>query len=339
MTVTQERTSAADRAAVEELVTVVIPVRNEESEIDSCLDSIRRQSYANLQILVVDGMSTDGTRDRVRRHSSADPRIELLDNEGRIVPTGLNRALAATRARWLVRVDAHATVPPDYVRRAVEHLRTGQWAGVGGTKIGRGRTPAGYAIAAVMSSRFGVGGSTYHYGTTERPVDHIPFGAYSVDVARALGGWDERLAVNQDFEFDYRLRQSGRTLLFDPQLRIRWQCRQSVPDLFGQYRRYGRGKVAVMLLHPRSISPRHLVPPALVLSWAVAGTLAVRRPRLAGALVAPYAIALAVATVNTARRLDSPQQRRFVAPAFVAMHAGWGIGAVEGLVARLGRGR
>ena len=334
-----ERRANTGEPSKEELVTVVIPVRNEEAEIDTCLDSIRQQSYRNLQIIVADGRSTDRTRGLVRRHMAEDPRIELLENEGRIVPTGLNRALAATRARWLVRVDGHATVPPDYVHRAVEHLRTGRWAGVGGVKAGHGRTPAGHAIAAAMSSRFGVGGSTYHYGTTQRLVGHVPFGAYSVDVARALGGWDERLVVNQDFEFDYRLRQSGGQLLFDPQMRIRWQCRQSVPDLFRQYRRYGRGKVAVMKLHPRSISPRHLVPPALVLSWAVAGVLSLRSPRIAAALVSPYAVALAAGSVTTSRRLESSAQRRWVAPAFIAMHAGWGLGFYEGLLRHVGRRR
>jgi succinoglycan biosynthesis protein ExoA len=325
----------AASAVVEELVTVVVPARNEERHIGPCLRSIRDQDYRHLQVIVVDGASSDATREIVRRHIAEDPRIELMVNNERIIPTSLNLALGAAHGAWLVRVDAHATVPPDYVRRAVTHLRSGKWGGVGGIKVGRGVTPAGRAIAAAMASRFGVGGSSYHYGTKSQPVEHVPFGAYPVDLARSLGGWNEQLTVNQDFELDYRIGQAGKQLLFDPALRIDWQCRQSVPDLFRQYRRYGRGKVAVVRLHPRSMRPRHAVPPALVLSWLLGAAVAVHRPGPGFAIVAPYAAALTAATVTTARRLERPAERKWVAPAFVAMHAGWGLGFCEGVLATI----
>ena len=252
----------------------------------------------------------------------------------------LNRALAAARGPWLVRIDAHATVPPDYVRIAVEHLRTGRWGGVGGRKDGVGFTPAGRAVAAAMASPFGVGNSTYHYGTDTQVVEHVPFGAYPVELARSLGGWDESLRVNQDFEFDYRVRLSGRELLFDPRLSIQWHCRQSVGALFDQYRRYGRGKVTVASKHPSSLRLRHLAAPALVVTWVGAGLLGIKRPGLAAALAAPYATALAVASWRTAsRRLDQPGDRRHVPAAFVAMHAGWGIGFWAGVRTLLVQGR
>lgn len=315
-------------------VTVVIPARNEERFIGSCLDSILSQTLTDLQVIVVDGDSTDRTATIVRQYRDRDPRVELVHNPQRIVPTGLNLALATARAEWLVRVDAHATVPPDYVRLAVEHLRSGRWGGVGGRKDGVGVTAAGRAIAAAMASRFGVGGSTYHHGTQPTEVEHIPFGAYPVELARALGGWDEQLAVNQDFEFDHRVGEAGHQLLFDPALVIQWHCRQSVSDLFWQYHRYGRGKVAVMALHPESVRLRHLIPPAFVA--ALAGAVAVA-PWRRGPLVAlggAYAAALGVATVATARAVDDTAARAWVAPAFAAMHVGWGSGAWAGVSRR-----
>lgn len=309
----------------EELVTVVVPARNEEGSIRACLDSIRAQDWPQLEIVVVDGSSTDATADLVRQIAADDPRVRLLTNRRALIPISLNLALADARARWLVRVDAHSAVPPTYVRRAVAHLQTGRYGGVGGRKDGVGVTPAGRAIAKAMASRFGVGGSTYHFGETLRTVEHVPFGAYPVALLKEVGGWDEGLAVNQDFELDYRLRAAGHVLLFDPELRIDWECRQSVPDLWRQYRRYGAGKVTVARRHPASLRPRHLAAPALLVNVAAAIVVLPWRPRTSAALLAPYALTLAVATLTTSRGLD-PQARRFVAPAFVAMHFAWGIG-------------
>ena len=310
----------------EELVSVVVPARDEERSIGAALDALRRQDYRHLQIIVVDGGSTDGTVAVVERHMAEDPRIELLHNPRQAIPASLNMALARARGRWLVRMDAHSTVDAAYVGVAVARLREGRWGGVGGRKDGNGTTPAGQAIAAALGSRFGVGGSVYHHGVTEQEVDHIPFGAYPTELVRQLGGWDERLVANEDFEFDHRLRRSGAVLLFDPRLRISWQSRQSVRELYRQYRRYGRGKVDVARLHPGSLRPRHLLPPLLVPYLAAAAAAGVRRPRLAAGMVAPYAAALTVASARTARRLDEPRARAILPAAFLAMHIGWGVG-------------
>lgn len=315
----------------DELVTVVIPARNEEQFIRGCLESVQRQTYQTLQIIVVDGASTDATPRIVKEAASSDPRIELLHNPERVIPRSLNLAVSAARGRWLVRIDAHAAVPEDYVERAVRHLRTGRWMGVGGRKDGVGVTPAGRAVASVMASPFGVGNSTYHYGTAASTVEHVPFGAYPLEVVRRLGGWDERLTVNQDFEFDYRIRATGGELWFDPEMVILWHCRQSLPDLFRQYRRYGRGKTVVARMHPASMRLRHLVAPALVGAGIAAMAVSLTRPRRGVAIVAPYVAALSVASIRTARTLDDPTARVWVAPAFAAMHIGWGIGFWEGV--------
>src|SRR5215218_5141519 len=186
-----------------DLVSVIVPARNEERSIGVTLDALRAQDYRDLQIIVVDGGSTDGTVGVVERHMAEDPRIELVHNPRQTIPVALNVALARARGRWLVRMDAHSTVDPGYVSAAVARLREGCWGGVGGRKDGIGTTPAGRAIAAALGSRFGVGGSVYHYGTDEQHVDHVPFGAYRTELVRRLGGWDERLEANEDFEFDY----------------------------------------------------------------------------------------------------------------------------------------
>jgi glycosyltransferase involved in cell wall biosynthesis len=322
-------TVRADPASIADLVTVVIPARDEETFIGACLESVLAQDTGNLQVIVVDGASMDRTPDVVRSIAARDPRVELIENPASVISRSLNLGLRRARGRWLVRVDAHCTIPQDYVTRVVRHLQTGQWGGVGGRKDGTGGSAAGRAIAAAMASRFGQGDSVYHYGTSAAVVDHIPFGAYPTALVRELGGWDERLPVNQDYEFDYRVRRSGYRLLFDPEVRIDWVNRQSVGDLFRQYRRYGNDKARTLRIHPASASLRHLVAPALVASLAAAATLAWKRRGLAAAIVAPYATALAVTSAITARRVDA-EARRHVPGAFVAMHVGWGLGFWQG---------
>jgi succinoglycan biosynthesis protein ExoA len=326
-----------DRGSPEQqLVTIVVPARDEEEFIDRCLDSILAQTHSRLQVIVVDGASSDRTPEIVRERARLDPRVELLHNPEALIPISLNLALAAARGPWLVRVDAHAVVPPGYVAKAVEHLSTGRWGGVGGRKDGVGQTAAGRAVAAAMASRFGVGNSPYHYATEPQTTAHIPFGAYPVDLARRLGGWDERLAVNQDFEFDHRVRDAGYELLLDPSMVIDWHCRQTIPGLFAQYRRYGRGKVVVAHLHPDSVQLRHLAAPALICSWLLAlAALLLGRRRTAVALVAPYVAAVAAASGATARNVETAPARARLPLAFVAMHTGWGLGFWSGALALL----
>lgn len=314
-----------------ELVTVVIPARNEDRFVGACLASVRAQDYPCLQIVVIDGASSDATVDVVGQHMREDNRIELVHTTRVSIPASLNLGLARARGRWLVRIDAHSTVPGSYVSTAVTHLQEDLWGGVGGRKDGVGRTPTGHAIAVAMSSRLAVGNSTYHFGTRLQEVDHLPFGAYPVALAREVGGWDERLTANEDFEFDLRLRDAGRRLLFDPGMVIHWHCRQSLLDLFRQYRRYGRGKVDVAVLHPASLSPRHVAPPLFVLYLVVVLAMGMRRPLQAQALLAPYLVALAAESVRLAPRLQHGRERLAVPAAIVAMHVGWGLGFWSGV--------
>ncbi len=315
----------------DELVSIVVPAFNEEDAIRACLASIQRQDHRTLEVLVVDGASEDATPDVVRALASDDHRIRLLENSKRRIPTSLNVGLWNARGRWFVRVDAHSTVPTNYVRTLISHLRTGEWGGVGGRKDAVGRDRVGRAIAAALGSPFGVGNSAYHYATAPREVDHVPFGGYPTTLLRSLGGWNEDLHTNEDYEMDHRIRSAGYRLLLDPSVTIEWQARESIRDLFDQYRRYGRGKADVAWRHPRSLKLRHLVPPALVAALGGAAVLAVRRPTVGLAVAAPYLAGLAAAGAITAARADDVSAAPLVAASFATMLAAWGIGMYEGL--------
>ena len=313
------------------LATVIIPARNEVDSIESCLDSILTQVGAELQVIVIDNGSVDGTGDAVRAYGVRDPRVELVSCPVASIPHSLNAGLAAARGRWLVRVDAHSTISAGYIGRAVRHLRDGRWVGVGGRKDAVATTPTGRAIAAVLGSPLAVGGSVYHHGETAQVVDHIPFGVYPTELLRRLGGWDESVANNEDFEMDQRLRQHG-DLYFDPMMRIAWQSRETVPELFRQYRRYGTGKPQVAISHPGSVKLRHLAPPALVLWLALAALLSLQHPGLAAAAAAPYVALIAAASLVIARKIPGMRSRVSVPAALVAMQVGWGLGFWTGVV-------
>lgn len=319
-------------------VTVVVPARNELASIDACLDSVLAQDGVSFEVVVVDNGSTDGTTERLAARMAADSRLSVLSNHEPSIPASLNLAVAAARGQWLVRVDAHSTIPPGYLARAVTRLAERRWVGVGGRKVAVGHSSVGRAIAAVLNSRLAVGGSVYHWGTTETVVDHVPFGAYPIDLVRRLGGWDETVLNNEDFEFDQRLRQHGE-LLFDPALEIDWNVRESIAGLFRQYRRYGRGKPAVALRHPDGVRVRHLAPPTLVLWLAGAAVTSVRWPRWAGTAVAPYMLAVGAASAAIIRGAPEGTDRRAVPAALVAMQVGWGLGFWEGAADLLRRRR
>lgn len=323
---------ATPRIATAPTVSVIVPARNEERWIGRCLDSILDQTFGDFELLVGDGMSTDATRSIVDGYAVRDSRVRLLDNPKQTTSGGLNVCLQEAEGRYLVRVDAHAEIPPDYVALAVERMDAGDWGGIGGRKDGIGEGAAGRAIAAALGSPFGVGNSVYHYGTEAQRVDHVPFGVYRTELLRSLGGWDESVTSNEDFELDYRLRSAGHELLFDPALRIRWMSKQTLGAFFAQYRRYGKGKSEVARLHPQSVALRHLAAPTLVAALATAAAVAPRRPRTAAVLAAPYAAALTAASVATARKVEGAQARALVPAAFATMHLAWGLGFWEGML-------
>jgi succinoglycan biosynthesis protein ExoA len=317
-------------------VSVVMPVRNEERALATALRSVLSQDSCDVEVLVVDGDSEDRTREIVTAMATDDPRVRLLHNPLRSIPHALNVGLAAAQGEFLARVDGHSQLDAGYLRRAVEHLRSDPGLGaVGGKRVATAQTPRGRAIALALSSPFGVGNSTNHYGTHETQTDHASFPVYRTELLRRVGGWDPGLPVNEDVDLDFRLIQQGATILYDPKMSFAWHTPETLSGLGHQYRRYGRGKAAMVRKNgPRSVRPRHLVAPALVLALAGAGVVALSgRPRVALAIAAPYIAALAATTLTVPRGTgpDDSIERAALPGAFAAMHLAWGLGFLEGL--------
>lgn len=327
-------------------VSVILPIRNEINFIDAALGCVLNQDYPGekLQILVVDGMSTDGTRESVEKLISehGTGRIELLDNPDRIVPSALNRALQRAEGEVIIRVDGHCEIAPDYVRRCVELLRSEGVEGVGGPIDTLGETRTSKAIALAMSSFFGVGGSAFRTvkGRTML-TDSVAFPAYTRGAVEKAGLFDEELVRNQDDEYNYRIRKLGGKILLSPALRSKYYSRSSLTSLWRQYFQYGFWKVRVLQKHPLQMRLRQFVPPVFVSGLLVSPFIAVWAPVRPVAFLLPllYAAANLFASLHTAAaQKGSPNQLPFMQAmlllpaAFAVLHLSYGLGFLTGLV-------
>jgi len=316
-------------------VSVLMPVLNEAESIQRSIASVLAQTGVTVELLVVDGMSADATPALVQEMAARDPRVRLLRNPRTNIPAGLNVGLAHSSGSYIARVDGHSQISPSYLHTAIQAMAARpDMAGIGGKRIGVASTPVGRAVALALSSRFGVGNSVYHYATEAQLTDHASFGVYRAEVARAVGGWDESLPVNEDVDFDHKILAAGHVLGFDPTMEVSWQGRESMVDFARQYRRYGRGKAAMLRKNGlRAARIRHLVPPAAVVGVLAVGAVTPRHPRAALALV-PYAAGVAVASAAAWRQRSHgvPTSAAALPAAFAAMHFSWGLGLVEGLL-------
>lgn len=249
------------------LVSVIMPVRNEMAYIERSLGSVLRQDYPSdrLEILVVDGLSEDGTREYVKSQQTIHHNLCLLDNPQKIVPPGLNIGIRQSKGEVIVRVDGHCEIAPDYVRHCVQHLFEDDVEAVGGPIETIGETDEAQAIALAMSSWFGVGGSAFRT-IKDRPmlVETVAFPAYRRQTLMRLGPFDEELVRNQDDEYNYRLLAHGGKILLSPDIHSRYYSRSSLRSLWRQYYQYGYWKVRVMQKHPRQMRARQFIPPAFV---------------------------------------------------------------------------
>lgn len=322
-------------------VSVVIPMRNEQGHIGECLRSVLAQDYPaeRMEVLVVDGDSDDASVAEVRETAGDDPRVRVLRNPARIVPTALNIAIRAARGDVIARVDGHTRIAPDYLRRGVEVLcRTGA-DNVGGPMrpVGGGRF--GDAVARAMCSRFGIG-AYFHYGTEVRDADTVYMGMWPRAAFEKFGGFDEELVRNQDDEFNYRIRSLGGRVRFTPAMRSWYQNRTTFRALARQFYQYGLWKVRVLQKHPARMSWRHAVPPLFVVAVATTSLAALWLPAagtIAAALIGVYALSVLAVSGYVVR--DRPRLWLSTALAFATIHLAWGVGFLSGLVrfARAGR--
>lgn len=324
-------------------VSVVVPCFNEERYIGEVLENLARQEAGGLfEILVVDGMSTDGTRAVVQNFAAANPaaRVRLVDNPARNIPAALNRGIEAAEGRVIARMDAHAVPSENYLRDCLASLGREGVEVVGmPCRIRPGAdTSVALANAAAVSHPFGIGDAKYRTAGGSAPsrlVDTVPFGVFTKELWRGLGGYDEGLLTNEDYDFNYRVRRGGGGVLLDTSGYCTYFARPTYAALARQYYRYGLWKARMVRLHPRSIKPRQLAAPLFVLSLAVLGPaslwVAPARWLLAAGLAA-YALLALASAAQLARRERAPRIVALVPLSFLLIHLAWGWGFLLGLV-------
>lgn len=316
-------------------VSVIIPVLNEARHLAEALAMVLGQDYGGeVEVVVALGPSSDGTESIARTLRESDSRVVLVDNPSGRTPDGLNAAIAASHHDIIARVDGHAELPPDYLRRAVTELMRVGADNVGGIMDAQGITPFQRAVACAMKSRIGVGNARFHVGGGAGEAETVYLGVFRRAALERVGGYDPHFARAQDWEMNHRIRATGGKVWFTPDLHVTYRPRARVRDLARQYFHYGRWRRVVARQHTGTINARYLAAPVMVAASTVALVAGIAWPP---ALLLPgaYLGAVSVGGVAISRGEGLAVQLR-TPLVLVVMHWSWGIGFLTS-TQRLGR--
>lgn len=314
------------------LVSIVIPCLNEENYIMALLDSLAAQDYGadGIEVLVSDGGSTDRTRELVSEYPSRFSRLELVDNPGRITVAGLNAGMDAARGDCWIIIGAHSKVRGDFVRESVDALKRTGAACVGGPIETIGEGTMGLAIAAAMSSPFGVGNAKFRYAEEEGEVDTVPFGCYHRQVWDVVGRFDETVDGADEDSYNQRLIDAGGRIWLTPAIRSSYYPRKTIKALAKQYWEYGAAK-GTLFQRGRPLQPRHFAPTAMVFGgpglWLF-GRFSKRARLLLKLLAAVYVAGGMVMASKAASKNGANPVLTFAAMA--SMHFAYGAGFAAG---------
>ena len=327
-------------------VSVFIPCYNESSTIERLLQSLYNQSYprSSMEILIIDGMSTDDTRKKIKAFSDAhvELSIRIIDNEKKFIPHALNKGLKVAKGDFLIRMDAHSIPAKNYVALCVQALKERKGDNVGGRwDIQPGNDSyAARSIAIATGHPLGSGGANYRSGNKACLVDTVPFGAFSKETLNRNGFYNETLLANEDYEWNTRLRKQGGKIWFDPAIRCQYFARKSYRALSKQYFNYGYWKVIMLQSNSKSIRLRQIIPPTFTLILFLSAILLVLSlligwsymALLIGVVFFAYIASLMLGTLLLSNSIPF-----YLVPgvifALATMHLSWGSGFWVSLIA------
>lgn len=326
------------------MVSVIVPCYNEERYIRQTLDNLIRQYPSHAyEIIVVDAMSDDGTREVIEQFQNSHPQssIRLFLNSDRNIPKSLNLGIQHAIGEVIARMDAHACPSAGYIRRCVEVLSNGEGEVVGMPCLVQAgaRTTSARAIALAVSHPFGIGDARYRLnsnGPGQEAVDTVAFACFRKSLWQQLGGYDENLLTNEDYDFNYRARLHGHRVILDRTEHCNYFARESLSKLSAQYRRYGKWKARMIRLHPRSVRIRHLVAPCFVASLIFLAALGLWKREIWFVLAAEVVVYFALAGLFARHAVKAAKENTrvlFVLPiVFLVTHVSWGASFLLGLV-------
>ena len=316
-------------------VAVVMPVLNEENYLEAAVLAILSQDYQGpIQVVLALGPSTDRTNEVAARICAGDSRVSSVPNPTGRTPEGLNAALAETTQEFVVRVDAHSELSDGYIRLAVETLQRTGADNVGGIMGARGVTKFEKAVAAAMTSPLGVGSASFHTGGNEGPAETVYLGVFKRSALERVGGYDPAFTRAQDWEMNYRIRTTGGTVWFNPDLFVTYRPRPNVLKLAKQYFEYGSWRHEVMRRHPdtrRTKSAlRYFAPPLAVALIVVGKILGSIGFVMGNALIWGYIFPLGYLALTLVSSLTLVKRARagalWLPVVLMTMQMSWGIG-------------
>lgn len=245
-------------------VSFVMPVRNEETHIHASLQSLVDQNYpaSECEIIVVDGRSSDRTREIIEEMRDQNPRVRCVDNPAGIVPTAMNIGIRAARGEIIIRADGHNVYPRDYAANCVKYLEQTGADNVGGPclTVAADESFSAKLVAAILSSPFGVGNSKFRTGCEQGFVDTVPFGAFRKEIFDRVGMYNEKLVRNQDNELNARIRKAGGTIYLTPELMTCYHPTKSFLGLLKYAFKTSKWHIFSLRENRESMSLRHLAP-------------------------------------------------------------------------------
>ncbi|CAB4990943.1 unannotated protein [freshwater metagenome] len=307
-------------------ISVILPVLNEEKHLEHAVQSILSQDYLGpIEVILAIGPSHDRTREIAEAISKRESRVVLVDNPTGRTAAGLNLALKKSQNPVIVRVDGHAQIPNSYLSLVVEILKKTGAVNVGGVMAAIGVTPFEKAVAGAMRSPLGVGASRFHTGGEAGVVDTVYLGAFRREALLEIGGFDERFTRAQDWELNFRLRENGGVVYFDPRLHVTYRPRSSIKALAKQYFEYGRWRRVVSRRHIGTINYRYLAPPVALVGFLTSLIAGFFTP----ILFLPAAIYLFFVLIASVKIASSLREYFLLLAVIPTMHFAWGAGFIS----------
>lgn len=316
------------------IVSVVMPVYNEEKYIEKCIDSLLLQDYPkeNMEWIFVDGCSKDRTVELIKKYQNLYPTlIKILNNPQKIVPCAMNIGIATSCGKYIVRLDAHADYATNYISKCIYYLENTDAENVGGVAETKSMKFMGNAIAKMLSSKFGVGNSQFRINGESGYVDTVPFGAFKREVFSKYGGYDERLVRNQDNEMNFRIRKNGGKIYLSNDIHLSYYCRDSIRGISKMAIKNGMWNIITMKLCPGAMGLRHFIPFLFVCSVLLLGILGLIHPIFWMMLGAELLLYFSLDIFFSARQASSIKELFIMIMLFPIFHIAYGIGSMIGI--------
>jgi len=320
------------------IVSIVIPVYNEECYIEKCILSLLQQDYRKEQMewIFIDGGSSDNTVLIIKKYMQKYPElIKLYDNPNKTVPYAMNIGIKSSVGKYIIRLDAHSEYSEDYISKCVYYLEKTDADNVGGVIETKGKGYVGNAIALMLSSKFGVGDSKFRTNGKSGYVDTVPFGAFRREVFTKYGLYNEKLTRNQDIELNYRIRKNGGKIYMAEDIKLKYYCRNRIKEIVAMAIKDGKWNVITMKLCPGAMGIRHFVPLTFLLSLIVLPLLSILIPSFIylflGEIIL-YSLLDIISSIKAAKDIKYIPLLFILFPIF---HLSYGFGSLIGLAKKI----